>query len=223
LQAQNAGRKVPENGWGPAMDRTADPDAYWSPVRVGVISGVMALHAALLLALTLPVAAPIKRGVEFFVPYECTGLGLCTVPPYRGPRYYRYSAQGMKIAAVVAEPMTIDGRADVVPDIAAKGDRLSAPVVAYAKTFDSRPRAVELRILVSETGRPLDVQVVRGSGDALLDQNAADYAQERWRFKPALDRGRKVRSSVRVTMEFDFLGQSENAVRYEPWFDHPIP
>ena len=130
MQTPNAGRKVPENGWGPAMDRTANPDAYWCPVRVGVISGVMALHAALLLALTLPVAAPIKRGVEFFVPYECTGLGLCTVPPYRGPRYYRYSAQGMKIAAVVAEPMTIDGRADVVPDIAAKGDRLSAPVVA---------------------------------------------------------------------------------------------
>lgn len=208
------------------MDRTADPDAYWSPVRVGVISAVMALHAALLLALTLPVAAPIKRGIEFFVPYEftkCTGLGLCTVPPYRGPRYYRYSTQGMKIAAVVAEPLTIDGRADVLPDIAAKGDRLSAPVVAYAKTFDSRPRAVELRILVSETGRPLEVEVVRGSGDVLLDQNAADYAQERWRFKPAFDGGRKVRSTVRVTMEFDFLGQSEKEVRYEPLFDHPIP
>ncbi|ALN90950.1 tonB family C-terminal domain protein [Lysobacter gummosus] len=202
-----------------AMNATADPDAYWSPLRIGAISGALCLHTALLLALTLPVVVPNKAGEDFFVLYQseqCVGMGLCIPPMFRDLPYYRYDKNGVKIKTVTAVPLLEDGRAGVLPDIMAKAERLPVPVDTVVRYFDSRPRTVELQILIAATGAILEVKVVRSSGDADVDRKARFNAWENWRFKPAFDGGQAVESSVRVAIEFDFLGKSEQELRQEP-------
>ncbi|MGO1072891.1 energy transducer TonB [Lysobacter sp. CA199] len=199
------------------MDLTAGPNTRWSAVRIAAMSGAVSLHAALLLALTLPVVASIQHGDEFFVPYdehwcyyECQLLSELESP------YYHYAADGVTVRSVTAVPLETEN-STALPEIAASADRLTAPVDPYTRTFDERARTVELQILVSATGAVLAVDVLRSSGDSDLDRQARTNAWERWRFKPAFDGGRAVPSSVIVAIEFDFRGKSEKELRHEPW------
>ena len=66
---------------------------------------------------------------------------------------------------------------------------------------------VLLRVLVDETGKPLDVQVEHGSGYALLDRSARDQVLASWRFHPAVVNGQAVRAWARVPVSFALQGQ----------------
>jgi protein TonB len=61
---------------------------------------------------------------------------------------------------------------------------------------------VMLRVLVDETGRPVDVQVEHGSGYALLDRSAREQVLTGWRFQPAVVNGRAVPAWARVPVSF---------------------
>lgn len=61
---------------------------------------------------------------------------------------------------------------------------------------------VILRVLVSETGEPLEVEVVSGARRDLTD--AAIAAAKQWKFEPARKDGSAVRS--RATVRFQFEG-----------------
>lgn len=65
---------------------------------------------------------------------------------------------------------------------------------------------VLLRVLVDETGRPLQVIVERGSGHALLDRSAQQQVLAGWRFQPAIVNGQAVRAWARVPVNFDLRG-----------------
>jgi protein TonB len=60
---------------------------------------------------------------------------------------------------------------------------------------------VVLRVLVSETGDPLEVRVERGAREDLNE--AAVAAARQWRFEPAKKDGRAVRSYARVRFPFE--------------------
>ncbi|MEH6417159.1 energy transducer TonB [Pseudomonas sp. CGJS7] len=197
------------------MDAATNPNAQYSPLRIGAISGAVSLHAALLLALTLPVAASIQHGDEFFVPYE-QHWDYSSLRDLWRP-YYRYGATGAKLKTIVAAASFQDGRPSALPEIAAAPDKLPLPIDARTRTFNERPRTVELRIAIAATGAVMDVAIVRSSGDRDLDNAALLNAWQHWRFKPARDRGREVVSALIVAIEFDFHGQSEQASRHEPW------
>lgn len=62
---------------------------------------------------------------------------------------------------------------------------------------------VLLRVLVDETGKPLQVTVEQGSGYALLDRSARDQVLAGWRFQPAMVDGLPVRAWARVPVNFD--------------------
>ena len=49
--------------------------------------------------------------------------------------------------------------------------------------------SVALQVLVDDKGNPVDVTVVTGSGQSVLDQSAIE-AVRRWKFSPALEEGR---------------------------------
>jgi periplasmic protein TonB len=66
---------------------------------------------------------------------------------------------------------------------------------------------VLLRVLVDETGKPLDVQVEHGSGYGLLDRSARDQVLAGWRFQPAMAEGKPVRAWARVPVNFDLREQ----------------
>jgi protein TonB len=60
---------------------------------------------------------------------------------------------------------------------------------------------VVLRVLVSETGVPLDVKVVKAARADLTD--AAVSAARQWRFEPARKGGRAVRTFAIVDFPFE--------------------
>ena len=70
------------------------------------------------------------------------------------------------------------------------------------KALRERVRGVVvLRVLVSETGEPLEVRVERGAREDLNE--AAVEAAKQWRFEPAKKDGRAVRSYARVRFPFE--------------------
>jgi protein TonB len=62
---------------------------------------------------------------------------------------------------------------------------------------------VTLRVLVDETGKPLDVVVESSSGHEVLDRAARDQVLAKWRFQPAESNGRKVQAWARIPVTFD--------------------
>jgi protein TonB len=66
---------------------------------------------------------------------------------------------------------------------------------------------VLLRVLVDETGKPVDVIVERSSGYPMLDRSAREQVLAAWRFQPASVNGRAVRAWARVPVNFDLHAQ----------------
>ena len=61
---------------------------------------------------------------------------------------------------------------------------------------------VELEILVGIDGKPIDVLIVRSSGNRALDQAARKVVLQRWAFQPAMENGQAVQARGRVPIEF---------------------
>ena len=89
---------------------------------------------------------------------------------------------------------------------ATRPDRLPRPIFAPSPIYppeDLKARIrglVVLRVLVSEEGVPVDVVLVTGARGHLTE--AAVDAVRRWRFEPALEKGRPV--AAWTTVEFPF-------------------
>jgi protein TonB len=81
----------------------------------------------------------------------------------------------------------------------------SAPAPAYPRMAISRHMegTVVLRVLVDETGKPVDVVVESTSGHSLLDRAARDQVMAKWRFQPAQVGGHLVQAWARVPVTFD--------------------
>lgn len=61
---------------------------------------------------------------------------------------------------------------------------------------------VLLKVLVDETGQPLEVAIERSSGDRRLDKAAREQVLQRWRFHPAQRGGRAIAAYALVPVEF---------------------
>ncbi|MCM2356463.1 MAG: energy transducer TonB [Arenimonas sp.] len=61
---------------------------------------------------------------------------------------------------------------------------------------------VLLKVLVDETGQPVDVAIERSSGDRRLDRAAREQVLQRWRFHPAQRGGRAIAAYALVPVEF---------------------
>ena len=61
---------------------------------------------------------------------------------------------------------------------------------------------VMLQVLVDVDGRPLEVEIVDGSGHRDLDQAARRHVLSHWRFKPAMRDGQAVQAIGLVPIEF---------------------
>ena len=66
---------------------------------------------------------------------------------------------------------------------------------------------VLLRVLVDESGKPLDVVIERSSGHVLLDRSARQQVLASWTFQPAMVDGKAVQAWARVPVSFDLRQQ----------------
>jgi periplasmic protein TonB len=98
------------------------------------------------------------------------------------------------------------GTAVATPTIEASLAYRVAPLRFPAQARQQRMHGtVLLRVLVDETGKPLQVTVEQGSGYALLDRSARDQVLAGWRFQPAMVNGKAVRAWARVPVSFQLL------------------
>ncbi|SHM46504.1 energy transducer TonB [Rhodanobacter sp. OK091] len=106
----------------------------------------------------------------------------------------------------------------LLPSDAAPGAAVAAPAIEASLAYRVAPLrfpaqarqqrmhgTVLLRVLVDETGKPLQVTVEQGSGYALLDRSARDQVLAGWRFLPAMVNGQAVRAWARVPVSFQLL------------------
>ena len=61
---------------------------------------------------------------------------------------------------------------------------------------------VMLRVLVDETGKPVDVAVETSSGVRMLDEAALKFVLKRWHFVPATQDGRPIQAYALVPINF---------------------
>ena len=113
---------------------------------------------------------------------------------------------------IAAPPISIP---TLLPSDAPPGTAVTAPAVEASLAYRVAPLrfpaqarqqrmhgTVLLRVLVDETGKPLQVTVEQGSGYALLDRSARDQVLAGWRFQPAMVKGQAVRAWARVPVSF---------------------
>ncbi len=111
------------------------------------------------------------------------------------------SATSLPPTDATAAPVAVG--APVEASLAYRLAPLQFPIQALRERMHG---TVLLRVLVDETGKPLQVVVERGSGYALLDRSARQQVLAGWRFQPAMMHGRAVRAWARVPVNFDLRG-----------------
>lgn len=109
--------------------------------------------------------------------------------------------QGAEQVAVVAPPATSIGR-EIAEGATLQVLRNPAPAYPVDAIRNNITGTVELEILVGADGKPLEVSVVRSSGNRALDQAARKVVLQRWLFQPAMENGQAVQARGRVPIEF---------------------
>jgi periplasmic protein TonB len=119
------------------------------------------------------------------------------------------STEGHLAAPPISAPTLLPGNtvpgpvmdaAPVEASLAYRSSPLRFPAMALRQRMHG---TVLLRVLVDETGKPVEVTVEQGSGYALLDRSAHDQVLASWRFQPAMVDGHAVRAWARVPVNFD--------------------
>ncbi|WP_027485318.1 energy transducer TonB [Rhodanobacter sp. OR87] len=162
--------------------------------RIAAISAAIALNLAVIVIASRPTGPAFFHAIEQINPIPTIHFVEPT-PPLPPP-------------PPVATPT-------LLPSATTPGPALTAPVEA-SLAYRSAPlrfptRALQqrmqgtvlLRVLVDETGKPVQVSVEHGSGYLLLDHSAVEQVLAGWQFQPAMVNGRAVRAWARVPVTFD--------------------
>lgn len=116
-------------------------------------------------------------------------------------------ADGLMAAPPVTAPILVPGTAaPTTPSapVQASLAYLAAPLRFPARALQQHMHGtVLLRVLVDNTGKPVQVSVEQGSGYALLDRSAVAQVMAGWRFQPAMVNGQAVSAWARVPVAFE--------------------
>ena len=98
-------------------------------------------------------------------------------------------------------PAPVAVAAAVLPEVPPKMSRVVKPVYPQLALRARIGGIVLLRVLVSETGKPLEIQVLKGVAGGLTD--SAVNAVRGWRFEPATRGGTPVRAWTTIPIPFE--------------------
>lgn len=200
-------------------------------VRIVAMSAAIALNAAALITVMRPMVAYIAEAPALSPPFVLQFVE--PPPPAKPPPPIELQRLPVKppptqvtrhveAPPVVSPPVaTAEGSAPMVPpapvtDTVAPPTVQAGPVEAtLAYVAAPAPKypaqairghmegTVTLRVLVDETGKPLDVVIESSSGHELLDRAAREQVLAKWRFQPAQSNGRTVQAWARIPVSFD--------------------
>ncbi|HUA80018.1 MAG TPA: TonB family protein [Dyella sp.] len=137
----------------------------------------------------LPVTASVHKLVEHDEPKAPPAT---STPPVTEPSH---NAQPATPPSTLPPPTMAPG----VVSLAYRSAPLKFPVQAVRMHMQG---TVLLRVLVDETGKPVDVVIERSSGYAVLDKSARDQVLATWQFQPAVIDGHAVKAWARVPVDF---------------------
>ncbi|WP_426662863.1 energy transducer TonB [Rhodanobacter aciditrophus] len=194
--------------------------------RVAALSAAIALNLAALLVLTRPLApqalalvhelTTVPRVVLIEPPPKVPPPPAIELKPLPHPPPAPVQPRPHPDVAPPMAPVVADTRPMPAPPSAAPNDSaVTAAPVEATLAYRSAPLqfpvqalrrhlqgTVLLRVLVDETGKPLQVEVEHSSGYALLDRSAREQVLAHWRFQPAMADGHAVRAWARVPVSF---------------------
>ena len=204
------------------------------PARIAALSAAIALNLAVILiaARPLPVSLPtLPRLVP--PPALVRLISPSPQPPAPPPVELKPLPQALPTPQVMPHPVVArvpsmpvaDGQlaapVQAAAPAAATDSGTPAPVaaveaslayLAHPITYPAHALrghlegTVVLRVLVDETGKPLEVGVLRSSGHAELDRSAREQVLAHWRFQPAIVNGHATRAWASVPVTFTLRG-----------------
>lgn len=199
-------------------------------VRIVAMSAAIALNAAALLAVMRPMMAsissaplptptirlidhPVEPKVVPPPPIDLKPLPVRrttpthVVQPVEVPPPVVQSVPTDEGTAPMVPPAPVEVAPPAVPSapVEATLAYVSAPAPAYPRVAISgrMQGTVTLRVLVDESGKPIDVVIESSSGHTVLDKAARDQVLARWRFQPAQASGQPVKAWARIPVSFD--------------------
>lgn len=197
------------------------------PKRIAATSAAIVVHVAVLMMLMMPaqVAPPkvIKDTPMVAMPIQRV-IPPPPLPP-ANPQPLRLTTETLlpsppvQVAVENTEPRPIDAFVQRTTTEAVETTAFSEPATPsfaqiradLAPAPPYPPQAlrrgltglVMLRILVDETGKPIDVAVETSSGERMLDDAAVTFVLKRWHFVPATQDGRAIQAYALVPISFE--------------------
>jgi protein TonB len=194
------------------------------PDRIAAISAAIALNLAVIVIASRPSAPALFHAIEQINPIPRLRLDEpkppAPLPPVvmkplpHPPAAPVAHPRPLPVSPPVAAPIT-EGNVAAPTVLPTAPGPAAAPVEA-SLAYRSAPlrfptRALQqrmhgtvlLRVLVDETGKPVQVSVEHGSGYLLLDRSAVEQVLAGWQFQPAVVDGQPVRAWARVPVSFD--------------------
>lgn len=200
-----------------------------SPARIAAYTGVIALHAAALALLMLPMATP-EPGpagehviVPTFLPPKPRPI-VPVAPPRPQPPQRNTHVTTRPVAPTPPQPPVLVEEGEAAPPIDTpivediivvppvdpgpfameRLEYAAAPPPPYPPEAERRrlEGTVLLQVLVDVDGRPIEVRVQRSSGHRALDEAARKQVLKRWTFRPAIRNGIAVQAIGLVPVRF---------------------
>ncbi|MGN6224732.1 energy transducer TonB [Pseudoxanthomonas sp.] len=185
------------------------PQPEWSPADTADASPPREKNASLLLLWLIALIAVVAAGLAWYKQRQPSPLSLeNTAPPVTTPALTAPDERAPAIASRTEKP-----RADARRSTTASAERAArsqAPRLLAGNPSPQYPASalragiggtVMVRAELDASGQPVDVDVIRRSGNRDLDR-AAVQAVRKWRFEPAMRNGKGVASTVQVPVDF---------------------
>lgn len=180
------------------------PHTEWTPSDTAQASP-REKNASLMLLWGIALVAVLAAGLAWYKQRASDDLPLqTTAPPVTAP--VTEPAADADRAAAAADRRSADARRSAT----AQNGPTQAPRLAAGNPTPRYPASalragvggtVMVRAQLDASGQPVDVDLVRRSGNRDLDR-AALQAVRKWRFEPAMRNGKAVASTVQVPVDF---------------------
>lgn len=183
------------------------PQPEWSPAETADIPPPREKNASLILLWVIALLAVVAAGLAWYKQRQPASLPLESVAPAVTAPAVVPDDEAASAAARSEKPRA-EARRSVAS--AERAPRSQEPRLMTGNPSPQYPAAalragiggtVMVRAEIDASGQPVDVDVVRRSGNRDLDR-AAVQAVRKWRFEPALRNGRAVASTVQVPVDF---------------------
>lgn len=203
-----------------------------NPARIFGLAGALALNAAVLMALMLPMDLPMPKPIQDSL--VVVDIPLLVKPPEKPPvvdvvkpptETVPVVRQPVALPPVADPPILVDNATSIdvpyVPPVADAGPAVepvidTAPVAGVRLEYASAapppyPRdqmlsgtqgTVLLQVLVDVDGKPLKVTIHQSSGSKELDRAAQRHVLRSWTFRPATQDGRAIQAIGIVPIDF---------------------